>query len=152
MLNRGYRHLRKGRFSETGRIYLVTTVTRNRRHVFRDLYAGRILVKALIAEESAGHLESLAYVVMPDHLHWLVQLCDGSDLSACVQRSKSISARELNRYLGLAGKFWQKGFHDRALRRQEDIVDIARYVVANPLRGGLVRSVREYPLWDAVWI
>jgi REP element-mobilizing transposase RayT len=152
MLRRGYRHLRKGRFSETGRIYLLTTVTRYRRRVFRDFYAGRILVRALIAEERAGQLESLAYVVMPDHLHWLIRLCDGADLSVCMQRTKSLSARELNNYMGTAGQFWQDGYHDRALRRDEDLVNMARYVVANPLRSGLARSVGEYALWDAVWI
>jgi hypothetical protein len=29
---------------------------------------------------------------------------------------------------------------------------MARYVVANPLRAGLVQTLRNYPLWDAVWL
>jgi hypothetical protein len=37
------------------------------------------------------------------------------------------------------------------IRREEDLVSIARYIVANPLRAGIVKSVREYPHWDAVW-
>jgi REP element-mobilizing transposase RayT len=47
---------------------------------------------------------------------------------------------------------WQEGFHDHALRREEDLRDIARYIVLNPVRAGLVRNIREYPLWDAVWL
>ncbi len=47
---------------------------------------------------------------------------------------------------------WQKGFHDRALRREEDLVTVARYVVANPLRAGLVEKLGDYPLWDAIWV
>ena len=39
-----------------------------------------------------------------------------------------------------------------ARRREEDLQDVARYVVRNPIRAGLVRSVHEYSLWDAVWI
>ncbi len=27
----------------------------------------------------------------------------------------------------------------------------ARYIIANPVRAGLVYSVRDYPYWDAVW-
>ena len=42
--------------------------------------------------------------------------------------------------------------HDRALRRDEDLLAVARYIVANPLRAGLVRRVGDYPLWDAVWL
>ena len=47
---------------------------------------------------------------------------------------------------------WQQGFHDRALRREDDLVKVARYVVANPLRAGLVRKYGDYPLWDAIWV
>ena len=89
---------------------------------------------------------------MPDHLHWLIQLSAGADLSTCMRRTKSLAARELNRNLGLQGRFWQDGFHDRALRKDEDLVSAARYIVANPLRAGLVRSLRNYPLWDAVYL
>jgi hypothetical protein len=47
---------------------------------------------------------------------------------------------------------WQKGFHDRAIRREEDLRAVARYIIANPLRAGLVRRVHDYPLWDAIWL
>ncbi len=47
---------------------------------------------------------------------------------------------------------WQKGFHDHAIREEEDLRAVARYVVANPVRAGLVQSVRDYPHWDARWV
>ena len=152
MKRRGYSQLRKGRFSEANRIYFVTAVTQNRRSVFEDYVIGRLLVRELARERSRGELESLAYVVMPDHLHWLIQLKDGADLSKCIQRTKSFSARVLNAKLGWTGRFWQKGFHDHALRKDEDLFNYARYLVANPLRARLVGSLRDYPLWDAIWV
>lgn len=152
MPGKGYSQLRKGRFSEAGRIYLLTTVTNERRKVFEDFLAGRILVNELMAEESRGELRSLAYVIMPDHLHWLVQLESDACMSICTQRAKSLSARAVNAYLRRLGRFWQDGFHDHAVRTDQDLVNFARYVVANPLRAGLVRSLRDYPLWDAIWL
>jgi REP element-mobilizing transposase RayT len=65
---------------------------------------------------------------------------------------KSRSAIEINRLLGRRGRIWQKGFHDHAIRKEEDLRAVARYVVANPVRAGLVQSVRDYPHWDARWI
>jgi len=29
---------------------------------------------------------------------------------------------------------------------------VARYVVANPMRAGLVKQIGDYPLWDAIWV
>jgi hypothetical protein len=38
------------------------------------------------------------------------------------------------------------------LRQDEDVARVARYVVANPLRAGLVKRIGDYPLWDAAWL
>ncbi len=42
--------------------------------------------------------------------------------------------------------FWQRSFYDHALRTDEDLVHTARYVLANPVRAGLVHDFRDYPL------
>jgi putative transposase len=95
---------------------------------------------------------TLAFVVMPDHLHWLVEVREGWTLAKVVGDVKSVSAHRINQFLGRKGKIWQAGYHDHALRREEDLVGVARYVVANPLRAGLVTRLGEYPLWDAIWL
>ncbi len=94
---------------------------------------------------------SLAWVVMPDHLHWLVDLKRGS-LAQLMCRVKSRSCRSVNLMSGSQGGLWQRGYHDRALRRDEDLKAAARYIVMNPLRAGLVKRPGDYPLWDAVWL
>ncbi|MCW8907084.1 MAG: transposase [Sedimenticola sp.] len=136
--------MRKGRFSESGRIYLVTTVTKLRRPVFRELRAARSVVNALRAEERRGCAATLAYVLMPDHLHWLLELQGRALLSQVVGRVKSVTAHRYGRVL------WQSGFHDHALRREEDLIAVARYIVANPLRERLVAHIGDYPHWHAV--
>jgi len=143
-------NLRKGRFSESGRIYLVTCVTHERNTVFSQWNCGRLLVNVLMKEHQ--HAETLAYVVMPDHLHWLIKLEDGVALSQLIRTVKCVSGWHVNRALNRKGRLWQPGFHDYALRKEEDIVSAARYVVANPLRAGLVEHIGDYPLWDAVWL
>jgi REP element-mobilizing transposase RayT len=69
-----------------------------------------------------------------------------------MQRIKGHSAISINRVFANQGQLWQKGFHDRAIRKEEDLQAIARYVVANPLRAGLVDKIGDYPLWDAIWL
>jgi REP element-mobilizing transposase RayT len=146
------RTLRVGRFSEPNRIYVVTSCTFHRRPVFNDLYLGRILVGEFRFQQEAARGMTLAYVVMPDHFHWLMQLPPGEELSKVVQSVKGRAANRINRIVGAQGsKLWQPGFHDHAVRRAEDLVGLAQYVVSNPVRAGLVHSVTDYALWDSVW-
>jgi putative transposase len=147
-----YTELLRGRASIGWQIYLVTTVTRGRSRLFADLYPGRIVVRALHCPATASAAATLAYVVMPDHLHWLLQLHPQCSLSAVVRSVKGKSALEINRIRESRGAVWEAGFHDHALRREEDLQDVARYVVRNPLRAGLVRRINDYSLWDAVWV
>ncbi|MHC8305040.1 REP-associated tyrosine transposase [Pseudomonas sp. PB3P13] len=143
--------LRLGRYAEPNRIYLLTTNTLGRDPVFRDLSLGRLVVHQFRHAQNQNWAYSLAWVVMPDHFHWLIELRQGS-LSELMQKTKSLSTRAVNLCACRSGSLWQKGFHDRALRRDEDLVKVARYVVANPLRAGLVEKLGDYPLWDAIWV
>jgi REP element-mobilizing transposase RayT len=143
--------LRKGRYSDSGRPYLITVVTQFRVPVFNDFYLARMLVNEFRSLNDSGVVESLAWVIMPDHLHWLF-IPQDSSISSAVRQLKGRSSWRIHKMLGKRGPLWQKGFHDRALRKQEDIQAVARYVVANPLRAGIVRRVGDYPHWDAVWL
>jgi putative transposase len=144
--------LRGGRFSESGRAYLLTAVTHKRQPVFNDWRLARLLITEMRRLHDAKLIESCAWVIMPDHLHWLVQLGPLA-LSTLMQQLKSRSAIAINKaYPGHQGRLWQKGFHDHALRREEDLLATARYIVANPLRAGLTQRIGDYPLWDAIWL
>jgi REP element-mobilizing transposase RayT len=147
-----YKELTKGRCSEHGRAYLITTITMSRVPVFSDFDAARLLTSEMRSLNNAGVVESLAWVVMPDHLHWVFNLGEATDLSAVMKSLKAKASREINRLNGKKGSVWQPGFHDHALRREEDFLAIARYVVMNPVRAGLVKSVKDYPHWDSVWL
>lgn len=139
-------NLRRGRFSQAGQIYLLTLVSVGRSPIFADLFVARQVVRIMHGPSVVFAAETLAFVVMPDHVHWLVQLQDGVKLGEAVRRLKAGIS------VALGYPLWQRGFHDHALRRDEDLRAAARYVVANPVRAGLVRRVGDYPHWDAVWL
>jgi REP element-mobilizing transposase RayT len=80
------------------------------------------------------------------------QLSNDAALSGVVQNVKANSGRLINSESRSTGPIWQRGFYDRAIRRDEDLPAIARYIVANPLRAGIARSCGDYPLWDSIWV
>src|SRR5690606_4593738 len=113
--------------------------------IFLDMQSARALINTLRSEFLRNQVSTYAYVVMPDHFHWLLQLNE-EGLSRVVGRVKRLTAGQLGRAI------WQDGFHDRAVRDEDDLKAMARYVIANPLRAGLVESIGDYPHWDAVWV
>lgn len=143
------KNLRKGRYSHPGGIYLITFVTNSRETLFTDLTAARLVISSLRKSKGA---ETLCFVVMPDHVHWLLQLRPHGELSSTISGVKAASSRSINRHLKRKGAIWQDGYHDYALRSEDNLRETARYIVANPLRAGLVKSVALYPHWDAKWL
>ena len=146
-----YSNLRKGRFSLPGGEYFITTVIWHRRPYFNDFRTSRLFINLFQQLEKRSDYQWLAWVVMPDHFHGLLQT-GSEELSVVMNDFKGSTAHRLNRSLGLSGRFWQPGFYDRALRREEDRKQVARYLIANPLRAGLVSSIGEYPHWDSIWL
>lgn len=147
-----YADLLKGRYSEPGREYFITTVIAHRRPLLRDFRTARLLVDGMKLTESEGDGSWLAWVIMPDHFHGLLRLNEGSSLAVVMNRFKGRTAKSVNQCHGLSGKLWQQGYYDHALRQEEDRLALARYIVSNPLRKGLVKSIGDYPHWDSVWL
>jgi len=133
-------------------VYHISTATLDRVPVLRALECGRAVVASLAREQVRQGAHTLAFVVMPDHLHWLLQLPDHVNLSQCVSNVKSSSAKVINRLRNTSGPIWQHGFYDRGIRSDEDLIVVARYIVANPLRAGIVEDIGRYSLWDAIWV
>jgi len=142
--------LRLGRHSESGGIYIVTCVAWNRAPVFGRYLDARMACRIIHEQKTWGDARCLAWVLMPDHFHAVVQL-GNDDLSKVMNRMKA-RVRKAFRARGRKAPLWQRGFHDHALRADEDVRAAARYIVANPIRAGLVDRAGQYPYWNAAWL
>jgi len=86
----------------------------------------------------------LAFCFMPDHLHLLIQgTAEDADflrlLSQFKQRSGFAHLRMFRERLR------QRYSYEHVLRDEEASLATARYIVANPLRAGLVQQIADYP-------
>ena len=123
----------------------MTIATAPRSPVFADVVFGRECVSELRALCSERDVRCFAYCLMPDHVHLLLGIGKTADLMSMVGAWKS-RCYLLRRRRGKRQKFWQRSFYDHALRRDEDLIAASRYILANPLRAGLVAVPTEYPL------
>jgi len=148
----GHAALRRGRQSEPNRVYFVTCVTRDRRALFADPVLAQSMAEALLDRRLWPRSRLLAWVLMPDHWHGLVELGAWETLPDLMCRLKANTARHVRFALPLTCQVWAAAYHDRALRQDDCLLTAARYLVANPLRAGLVQNIGDYPYWGAVWI
>ena len=89
-------------------------------------------------------IELIAAVAMPDHVHFVATLSQGT-LAALMHSLKSYSTQRINRELHGQRRLWQPGYHDHALRAEEDLPTVVGYCLRNPQRAGLVEDFRDYP-------
>ena len=86
------------------------------------------------------------YVVMPNHLHFLVETYPGSGAMAEVWSEwKGRTAFRLNKILGRKGRFWQREFFDRVSRSEVETQRMIRYIRENPVKARLAGECRDYP-------
>ncbi|AWH55495.1 hypothetical protein C1924_12195 [Stenotrophomonas sp. ESTM1D_MKCIP4_1] len=139
-----------GRRSVIGNVYAITMICKDRCRVFDDPRNAHIVMQVLEALDHQGLTASLAWVVMPDHLHWLVQLREKS-LGYCMQRCKSRSGLLINQHRGSTGAVRHAGYYDHAVRSEESLRKHARYILGNPIRAGLAATLGEYPYAWCRW-
>ncbi|WP_411850141.1 REP-associated tyrosine transposase [Stenotrophomonas sp. LGBM10] len=142
--------LRTGRCSLPGHTYVLTTVCHNRRRWFEDPDTAAIAMNRLHDLDQRGHARSLAWVVMPDHVHWLLEL-GTSSLHDVARRFKSSSALAINRSHRRGGTFWQSGYHDHAVRTDASLRQHALYLLGSPVRAGLTATIGDYPYAWCAW-
>ncbi|WP_313457694.1 transposase [Stenotrophomonas sp.] len=142
--------LQRGRISNIGNCYVITTVTARRARIFECPENARELTRWLHCSDHEGRTESLAWAVMPDHLHWMFFLRETS-LSTVVRTMKSHSARAINQCNGSQGPIWQPGYYDQQQRDERQFRTEALYIMANPVRAGLATRLEEYPFAWCRW-
>jgi REP-associated tyrosine transposase len=143
--------LRSGRRTVIGQSYILTFVCHARHRCFDDPDTARIVTQRIAAMDAQGLLSSYAWVVMPEHVHWMFELLDQS-LGYIAQRFKSSTALRIRRECVYPGPVWQDDYHDHAIRSDESLRRHAMYIVANPVRGALATSIGQYPLAWCRWL
>ena len=124
--------------------YFVTTCTFLRKPYFADPEHARNLAARIVPLFAAHSFEVVAYCVMPDHVHLLVEgFTDNADFRRAIRVWKLQSGHAWR--VQHENPLWQIGYWERVLRDGDDIRAIVRYVLENPVRAGLSSRGVDYP-------
>ena len=131
--------------------YFITICTQNRACIFWDAVGASIARPQTLPLSKWGMIADTAirniphhypavsvdtYVIMPNHIHLLLQIHTDADgrplvaptISTVVQQLKGVITKQIGRSI------WQKLFHDHIIRNEQDYLKIWEYIENNPAR------------------
>jgi putative transposase len=92
----------------------------------------------------------LAWCIMPNHVHVLVQTLAANGLPQVMHNWKGYTASAANRILGRSGAFWQKDYFDRFMRNDDHLATTQHYIEHNPVKAGLATEPSHWR-WCSQW-
>lgn len=103
-----------------------------------------VLVQNALLYFDARRYRILAWVIMPNHVHVLVEIIDGWPLGRIMHSWKSYTAHEINKALGRTGPVWQREYFDRYIRNERHYDAVIDYIHRNPVNAGLVNEADDW--------
>ena len=131
-------------YADTSEICSVTIAVRNRQPVFADPSIASDAIGVLRSLTAARGVRIFAFCVMPDHVHLVMSPSENCSIITFVGQFKNLVLRSSWKHR-VVGSFWQQGFWDHFLRADDDLRPAVEYVLANPVRAGLVDEGHLYP-------
>jgi putative transposase len=129
--------------------------------VLADPKASRKVEDALLHFDGDRY-RLLAWVVMPNHVHVVIETLGNWTLAKIVQSWKSYTARwiraneaSLSRRFRISGAdqprgVWQREYWDRFIRDDDHFRKVVEYIHQNPVRAGLVADARDWQ-WSSAY-
>jgi REP element-mobilizing transposase RayT len=111
--------------------------------VLRDARVAAITENALLHFDRERY-RLIAWCVMPNHVHAMVELHEGFTLPNILHSWKSYTAKEINKILRERGQLWLEEYHDRYIRNERHFHTMVAYIENNPVKAGLCREARDW--------
>ena len=109
---------------------------------------------AIIVEDALFYFDGkryrlIAWCIMPNHAHVLIETFLGYPLDKVLHSWKSYTAQEANKLLNRSGAFWARDYYDRYIRDDRHFRQTVAYIEQNPVKANLVKSAVEWKFSSA---
>jgi putative transposase len=152
------------RFHHSGQSHFVTFCCYHRHRLFTTDASRRIFESALERVRRSYRLSVYGYVVMPEHVHLLLNepqlgtsplkpkpglngpplLLSEAEKDTLADALKSLKQGVSRRLIGDADHFWQKRYYDFNIRNYPQFVEKLRYIHRNPVKAGLCERPEDW--------
>ena len=115
----------------------------------RDERIARLVEDCLLVFDGQRY-RLIAWCVMPNHVHGLIETLDGWPLARILHSWKSYTAHKANEILGRTGEFWFREYFDRFVRDERHFANAVRYIEHNPVKVGLAGRPEDWR-WSSAY-
>jgi REP element-mobilizing transposase RayT len=130
-----------------GDLYHVTASGDRREPMYRDDQDRSVWLALFSDVCTLFNWRCHAYCEMTNHYHFVVEAPDGN-LSKGISRLNGVYTQRTNRRHGSGGVLFQGRFKAVLVERDAYLLELARYVVLNPVRAGMVAQASDWP-WSS---
>jgi REP element-mobilizing transposase RayT len=123
--------------------YHVHTRGNNRQDIYFGNWSGRLFVRELTRTSQRQGWRILAYCLMRNHFHLVLQIADGG-LSNGMRDLNSRFAQTSNWMNKRRDHLFGKRFTSHLIETESYLLESVRYVLLNPVRSGSVRDPRDW--------
>lgn len=135
--------------SLSDRTFFVTSVTWERRPIFRSDRAAGLFLAVLFGYRDRELFQLYEFVVMPDHIHLLLAPKPTVSLERATQFIKGGYSHRFMKETGSRMEIWERSFTNHRIRDAADYEKHRSHILQNPVRVGLVDLPEEYPYSSA---
>lgn len=122
-------------------LLFITTTTLNRKPIFADPAFARAAIDALYHTQNLYPFFLYAFVIMPNHCHFLLSVPEGGFISKIIYGFKRSVCFEI-----AIGPLWQERFFQKTITEEPERV--RRYIHMNPVKAGFCEAPEDYP-WSS---
>ena len=131
------------------RLFFVTSVTWERRPLFRSERAAMMFVETLFGYRDREIFRLYEFVLMPDHIHLLLTPRPSIALERAMQFVKGGYSHRFMKETGSRMEIWERSFTNHRIRDAVDYERHRSYIRLNPVRAKLVGAPQDYPYSSA---
>ena len=135
------------RIEYPGAIYHVTSRGNARRKIFLDDEDRETFISTLAWVVERFGWNCHAYCLMDNHFHLIIETPD-ANLSRGMRQLNGVYTQRFNRRHRKVGHLFQGRFKGILVERDSYLLELARYVVLNPLRAKMCKVLDDY-LWSS---
>jgi putative transposase len=126
----------------------ITLVTHNRKHFLHSEKDILLLRETLRNVQALYPFHFLAYIILPDHCHWLMDVCEEtgnfSKAMHSIKRNFTLNYKKVH-FITVPFHIWQERFWDHVIRDEHDLIRHIDYIHWNPVWHGYVHHPEDWP-------